>query len=213
MALPAVAPVVNDPALQFDAMAHCYSLHGRPLISVTTALRLAGMVNTRGYNEYARARGEYLHAAIALYAQGTLDESSIDPALAPYFEAFLSFIADTGVEFEMVERRVCDPVVGYAGTLDAIVRWPSGFTAINTRRVLIDWKSGHFPPMAAPQTAAYLRCARHLYPAGTRIGRAGLQLRNDGTYRLHEFNNIVEDELDFLSAVRVCAFRDKHGIE
>lgn len=206
-----LVPLMNDPRLEFDADRHRYSLDGRELVSVTTALRLAGMVDTSRWNEYARARGDYLHRAIHLYAQRDLDEASIDPALAPYFDAFRQFVADTGVTFERVEQRVCDPILGYAGTLDAIIRWPLQRVG-SMRRTLVDWKSGHFPPMAGPQTAAYLRCARAFYPTGTYIARAGLQLRSDGAYRYHELHDTVQDEADFLAALRVCQFRQGHAI-
>jgi hypothetical protein len=205
--LPAVQRAeMNDPRLVFDEAGHRYSLDGRDLISVTQALTAAGMVDTTRWNEVARLRGQYVHQCIALEAAGELDESTVDPLVRPYFEAFRLFQRETSVTLEMVERRVCDPVLGYAGTLDAIGRWPSG------KRTLFDWKSGFFPPMAGPQTAAYLRCARLFYPVGELISRAGLHLRGDGTYRLIEFTNIVQDEHDFVAALRVARFRRRHAL-
>lgn len=202
----AARPLMNDPCLVFDEAAHRYSLDGRDLISVTTALQEAGMVDTTHWNEEARLRGQYVHQCIALEAEGALDEDSVDPLVRPYFEAFRKFQRETSVALEMVERRVCDPLLGYAGTLDAIGRWPDG------KRTLFDWKSGFFPPMAGPQTAGYLRCAREFYPTGERITRAGLHLRGDGTYRLIEFTNIVQDEHDFIAALRVAQFRRRHAL-
>jgi hypothetical protein len=202
----ATAPfVVNDPRLVFDEEAHEYSIDGRELISVTQALTEAGMVDTRHWTEEARLRGQYVHQCIALEAEGAIEESSVDPIVRPYFEAFRRFQRETSVTLELVERRVCDPMTGYAGTLDAIGRWPTG------RRTLFDWKSGFLPPMAGPQTAAYLRCARYLFP-GERLNRAGLHLRGDGTYRLIAFPNIVQDEADFLAALRVAQFRRRHAL-
>lgn len=211
MSLPALAPMLNDPRLVFDEVAHRYTLDGRELISVTTALREAGMVDTRFYNEEARLRGQYVHKCIALFAEGDLDERSVDPIVLPYFEGFRAFLADTKVTLEHVEKQVCDPALGYAGTLDAIGIWPAS-PGHTTRRTLFDWKSGFFPPMAGPQTAGYLRCARDWYPAGTRIARAGLHLRGDGTYRLMDFTNIVQDEHDFIAALRVAQFQRRHGL-
>lgn len=199
-------PMMNDPSLVFDEVAHRYSLDGRDLISVTTALTIAGMVDSTHWNEEARLRGQYVHQCIALEAEGDLDENSVDPMVRPYFEAFRKFQRETSVVLEIVERRICDPILGYAGTLDAIGRWPDG------ERTLFDWKSGFFPPMAAPQTAAYLRCAREFYPVGTRISRKGLHLRGDGTYRLMPFNEIVQDEHDFIGALRVAQFRRRHAL-
>lgn len=202
----AARPEMNDPRLVFDEVAHRYSLDGRDLISVTTALTEAGMAGTRFYTEESRLRGQYVHQCIALEAEGALEESSVDPIVRPFFDAFRKFQRDTSVTLEIVERRVCDPTLGYAGTLDAIGVWPDG------KRMLFDWKSGFFPPMAGPQTAAYLRCARWFYPTGTSIARAGLHLRDDGTYRLMPFTNIVQDEHDFIAALRVAQFRRRHDI-
>ena len=205
--MPSVAqPVMNDPRLVFDEAEHRYMLDGRDLISVTTALKEAGMVDDRHWNEEARLRGQYVHQCIALEAEGALDETTVDPLVRPYFEAFRKFQRETRVVLEIVERRICDPLLGYAGTLDAIGRWP------DARRTLFDWKSGFFPPMAGPQTAAYLRCARDFLKTGERISRAGLHLRSDGTYRLMEFNNIVQDEHDFIAALRVAQFRRRHNL-
>lgn len=204
--LPSTARAMNDPRLVFDEAAHRYSLEGRDLISVTTALTIAGMVDSTHWNEEARLRGQYVHQCIALEAEGDLDENTVDPMVRPYFEAFRKFQRETSVTLEIVERRVCDPLLGYAGTLDAIGLWPDG------ERTLFDWKSGFFPPMAAPQTAAYLRCARDFYPAGTRITRKGLHLRADGTYRLMPFHDIVQDEHDFIGALRVAQFRRRHAL-
>lgn len=202
----ATRPTMNDPRLVFDELQHRYVLDGRDLISVTTALKEAGMVDTQHWNDEARLRGQYVHQCIALDAEDALDENTVDPLVQPYFEAFRKFQRDTSVKLEIVERRVCDPALGYAGTLDAIGRWPDG------KRTLFDWKSGFFPPMAGPQTAAYLRCARDFFPTGERISRAGLHLRGDGTYRLIEFTNIVQDEHDFMAALRVAQFRRRHDL-
>lgn len=199
-------PEMNDRRLIFDEVDHRYMLDGRDLISVTTALKLAGMVDTTHWNEEARLRGQYVHQCIALEAEGELDENSVDPLVRPYFDAFRAFQRETGVVLEIVERRVCDPLLGYAGTLDAIGRWP------DNKRTLFDWKSGFFPPMAGPQTAAYLRCARQFFPTGTLIQRAGLHLRGDGTYRLVPFKDLVQDEHDFIAALRVAQFRRRHAL-
>lgn len=206
----ATAPIVNDPRLEFFEAEHRYVLDGRELISVTTALKEAGMVDMTHWRESARLRGEYVHKAIALYNEDALDLDTLDPELLPYFDGYLAFLASSGVAIEKSECRVCDPILGYAGTLDLIVRWPERRFE---KLTLIDTKTGSFPPMAGPQTAAYLRCARAFYPTGTLIARAGLHLPGDGSYRLIEFHDIVQDEGDFMAALRVAQFRRRHGIQ
>src|SRR5690606_908757 len=157
------------PPLTFDPILHRYMLDGRELISVTTALREAGLIDDSFWTEEARLRGTYLHAAIALHNEGDLDISSLDPKLVPYFRGYERFLSETRVTIEQTEARVHDEALGYAGTLDLIVAWTSEDGQRITRRGLIDIKTGSVPPSVGAQTAAYLRCARAWFPLGTPI--------------------------------------------
>ena len=195
-----------DHPLTFDPLTHTYRCDGRELLSVTTILRLAGMVNDTYFTPEIAERGTAVHDAIAQIAEGHDDREADDPVCAPYLDACRAFIRDTQVTLEVWERPVCDDGRTYAGTLDAIVSWP------DKHLTLIDWKTGGFPPSTGPQTAAYLRCVRAWYP-GLRVGRAGVHLRADGTYRYREFTNLVRDEADFLAAIRVAHFRREHHLD
>lgn len=198
------------PPLSFDPVLHRYMLDGRELISVTTALREAGLIDDAFWTEEARLRGEYLHAAIALHNEGDLEINSLDPKLVPYFRGYERFLDETRVEVEHTERRIYDEALSYAGTLDLIVAWPAA-NGRQARRGLLDVKTGSVPPTVGPQTAAYLRCARAWYPVGTPIYRFALHLPGDGSYRLIPLTN-PQDELDFLAALRVAQWRRLHGV-
>lgn len=206
-----VTPRLNDSRLVFDAQAHAYTLDGRALVSVTTALTEAGLIDPRHWTDEARDRGTAVHEAIALHTGGVLDLALVYPVYRPYVDGYLRFVEESRVVVEESERRLCDPVLGYAGTLDLLVAWTSEDGQRVTRRGLIDIKTGSVPPSVGPQTAAYLRCARAWFPAGTAIYRFALHLPGDGTYRLVPLTN-AQDELDFLAALRVAHFRRQHGI-
>jgi hypothetical protein len=205
------APTVNDPRLVFDAQAHAYTLDGRELLSVTTVLVEAGMSDPRHWTDEARDRGTAVHEAVSLHTEGLLDVSLVYPAYRPYVDGYLRFLSESRVVVEESERRICDPSLGYAGTLDLLVAWKSDDGQKVTRRGLLDIKTGSVPPAVGPQTAAYLRCARAWFPAGTPIHRFALHLPGDGTYRLIPLTN-PQDEHDFLAALRVAHFRRTHGI-
>lgn len=204
-----VAPVMNDPRLTFDPAAHVYVLDGRPLPSVTKILAEANVADFSApwFSADVLERGTYVHQAILLDNEGDLDEATLDPELVPHVEGWRAFRRETGCVVEHWERPVCDPVLGYAGTFDGIVRlMERGFE----RRVLIDIKRA-FYPSAGPQTAAYRRCALKLYDSPILLQRAVVELPGDGTYRYHPLNEHARDEAIFLSSLHIVNWRRAHG--
>lgn len=201
---------MNDPRLAFDAEAHRYDLAGRALPSVTQVLKAAGIAafDSPWFTDAVRDRGSFVHQAIALDVEGALDDDTLDPVLAPYVEAFRRFRAESGAAIEHWERPVCDPALGYAGTLDGVIVLPQKGAA---RRTVIDVKSAVYPA-TGPQVAAYLRCARALYTEPVLFNRAALVLKADGSYQLHPLTD-ANDEQVFLAALRVFHFRAQHGLE
>jgi hypothetical protein len=204
----AEASVVNDPRLVFHPAVHRYELDGVELPSVTAILKLAGVADFSGpwFTDEVLARGTYVHQAIALDAEGVLDEDTLDPQLVPYIHGWRAFLAESGYEIEHWEQRVCDPVLGYAGTLDGILRHPASSPR---RRLLIDVKRGLYPS-AGPQTAAYKRLALKFYDTPMAIDRAVVELPGDGRYRLTQLDD-RDDEHVFLAALRIVNFRRTHG--
>lgn len=179
--------------LRFDEALHRYSLDGRELISVTQALTEAGFIDTRWFTDEAALRGTYVHAAIAMHADGDLAEASIDPLLRPYFDAYLSFRLESGFDVAACEERVYDEAAGYAGTLDLRGQFPN-----QSGVDVIDIKTGSIPAWVGYQTAAYARLV-----AGAPRRRWALNLRGDGTYRLEPLT-AKTDERVFLSALLVA---------
>lgn len=181
--------------LRFDPAAHRYWLDGTELVSVTRALKDAGLVNADWFSEAARLRGTHVHEACAMLDDGELE--SVDPSYAPYVAAYESFLRDAKPEWAFIEHRVCDPRLGYAGTLDR-----AGF--LNGRWALIDLKTGGEATWHGPQTAAYARLVPH--GSGLKPDRFALYLRGDGTYRLCPLTE-RKDEAVFLAALTLSQFR------
>lgn len=197
--------VVNDSRLVFRAEDHSYWLGERRLPSVTAVLKDAGLADFSApwFTDAILARGSAIHQAIALDIEGVLDEDGLDETLLPYLAGWRRFLEESVFEVERWEIPVCDPILGYAGTLDGILRTSSG-----TRKTLVDVKRG-FYPSAGPQTAAYQRLAGRFYDTAVSIDRAVIELPGDGTYRFHRLTD-PNDNLVFLSALRVHHWKAVH---
>lgn len=191
--------VLNDPRLTFDAESHRYQLGDRVLPSVTGILKDTGLADFSApwFTADCLERGSFIHQAIALDVEGVLDDDVLDPSLRPYLDGWRQFLSDTGYEIDRWETPVCDPVLGYAGTLDGILRMPNA----GARRLLVDIKRG-FYRSAGPQTAAYKRLAGQFYSQPVFFDRAVVQLMGDGRYQFHQLTN-PSDERVFLAALTV----------
>lgn len=190
---------------------HRYFLGERELPAVTRILAVAGLAqfDAPWFTDQVKARGQAVHATIALDIEGDLDEDSLDPVLEPYLAGWRRYLAESGAEVEHSERMVCDAIAGYAGTLDLIVREPRAGAASVTRRTVLDIKPALYPSVG-PQVAAYARCARALYDGPVLFQRAALILPGDGSYRRESLTDAA-DELTFLAAVRLFHWRASHG--
>lgn len=183
--------------LTFDAASHTYYLDGMGVPSVTQILRAMGLIDFSGVPDYyllaARDRGSKVHRMLHYYDDGDLDEGGLDPALAPYLTAYRRFRADSGFTPDLIEHPVYSETWKYAGTLDRTGQ-------MNGRPTLIDFKSGGLDKWVALQTAAYADCLEGCYV------RCGLQLRRDGTYRLHQFSDHKDRQI-WMAAVALYHWR------
>ena len=167
--------------LAFDATSHRYTFGGAELISVTQAIRDAGLMGDMShFTDEARGRGTYVHQACEWLDQGDLDTDALDPALRPYVDAYDWFRHDYEPVWTCIEARRCDMVLRYAGTVDR-----AGTLKGRKFPVVLDIKSGTLAPWHRVQLAAY----RHLLgqELGALVERAALYLSADGKYRLEHF--------------------------
>jgi hypothetical protein len=150
-------------------------------------------------------RGSYVHQAIAL--GDALDESSIDPAWAGYYYAHRTWLRDSGAVIVCAEQLVWNEILGYAGTMDALVR-------VRGENYICDWKSGGVPSTVGLQTAAYKHAYMHMSQGAPgnagHLRRACLQLKEDGTYRWHELADRRDWDV-FRSALVVAQWQHANG--
>jgi len=83
---------------------------------------------------------------------GTLDESALDPVLAPYLDAWKRFRREMEFAPELIEEPVFNPVDKYAGTLDRTGN------ARGCPDILLDIKTGASKDADRVQLLAYRWC-------------------------------------------------------
>lgn len=187
--------------LAFDEATHTYRWRGVVVPSVTQVLR--PLIDLSGIPpavlEAKRDLGTRVHAACQFDAEGDLDEATVEDDVAPYLEAWRRFLAESDAVILASERRVFNPLYGYAGTLDLELD-------IGGDLWIVDIKTSIATPLSAgPQTAAYA-AAR---PAGRTAGRAALRLRPDGTYRFDQRQH-ADDWSVFLSCLTLHRYLESH---
>jgi hypothetical protein len=198
-----IAPASYTPeGLTFDEPTHVYRLaDGTRLLSVTSILRDAGLVDLAWYTPADRQRGTLVHTAIARQLAGRPLGLFVEnaPIVVPYLGAFARFLTESGFRVDACEERVADVGLRVAGTLDLRGTFPDS-TAID----VIDVKSGQAPPWVGYQLAGY---ARLLPPEARRhVRRWCLHLRDDGTYSLLPLRRHADAAI-FLAAVVVAQAR------
>lgn len=180
--------------LEFDPVAHRYSMDGRELPSVTQIL--GRYEDWSGVNPEvmaaAMARGTRVHAACALMLDGFIGPHDSGDDIAPYLAQFERFLAESGFVATLSEQRVYSAKLHYAGTLDLYGGLPKRKSA------LIDIKTGSVPRSAGPQTAAYARALKECDGHETRC-RYALLLRPEG-YKLIPLENPNDDQV-FMAAL------------
>lgn len=190
--------------LVFDEQSHSYTLDGRVLPSVTTVIKDNGLGDDfaavdAATLEHARQRGTAVHAALHYLDEGTLDETTVDPIVAPYVVAWQRFKAERGVLITEMEQRFADAVYGFAGTVDRIA-------IIDGLITVIDVKTGSVTG-ANFQTAAYAHLAGLTRPA-----RMAVQLHPERRipYSVHPYGDLRDWRI-FRAALELTHERARLG--
>lgn len=184
--------------LTFDAETHEYRMGGVKIPSVTQIIAGAGLYgNTDYFTEYSRDRGSFVHQVIEWHLSKELDESTIDPVLTPYFEAWLRFEKESSYVSDSCETRIASPTYRYAGTIDHIGH-------LNGHFCIIDVKSGAPTPATGIQLAGYENL---LKVKGAK--RFALHLKDDGNYKLIEYKD-RNDRNVFLAALSLYYWKQNN---
>ena len=126
--------------------------------------------------------------------------------MAPGFSAYLKFLAESGHEPLHSEIELVHPILHFVGHPDRI-GW------LNTQRVVIDFKymdSVKLAP-ATYQLIAYKLAWEAMEPTQPLAGGYVLQLKKDGTYRLHQVALDRKAEQTFYAALTVFKAIEENG--
>ena len=154
--------------------------------------------------EKARRRGDAVHAAIELHGYGICDD--VAPEIAPYLSAYEKFLVDTRHVPVVSEKEVISARWRYVGHVDRV-----GFQ--DEGRWLLDWKSSEtlaLQPVAL-QLAGYKIAWNELHPKAPVTVTAAVQLKRDGTYRLHVIDTKPVEHIFQAAVVVVHARGGFHG--
>ena len=167
--------------LEFDEESHSYSLGGKEIPGVTSILKAIGLSKDfSGVDTFYRDRGVAVAYAIELFLKGTLDESSLDPVLVPYFDGFRQYWDKFASKPIAIEKTNYHQELWYAGKIDLV-----------TDKRIIDWKcSKSHDPVAELQGEAYKLMWGKL-PFDV------VQFPGDGSYKVFEYG----DKTDIWPAV------------
>jgi hypothetical protein len=135
--------------------------------------------------EAKRDLGTKVHMATEYYDAGILNEGTLDDELKPYFEGWKRFSNDMQFKsVEMPEFKVYSSVHGYAGMIDRV-------GTINGKLAILDIKTTVvIYPSVAIQLAAYEKAYLDYTAQKLKnLKRVAIQLKKDGSYKLHEFKD------------------------
>ena len=203
--------------IDFDPATHTYRAGDRVVPGVTRVLEPLADFGGVGSEilRIAAERGQAVHSACHYLDEADLDTSTLDPKVVPYVDAWARFKHDSRLTILAMETVIHSERHGYAGRLDRIIDLDEMGPSI------LEIKStAQHPELTAPlQTAAYADAVmddRRQYPQGRpafAMRRYCVQLRVDGTYRLHEYQPSTQ-RLHFslfLSALQLHNWRMNHA--
>jgi len=159
---------------------------GNIIPSVTQIIKDSGVMDFSGVSadvlDDASERGEIVHLITELYDRLELDDSTVDPQLSGFLQAYIKFRFDFKiVQFKAIESMIFHSA-GYAGTLDRMA------VDVDDKIYLYDIKTGIKHPAHDLQVAAYAYSQSYCKP--DEIGIMGtLYLSDDGTYRFVKTEN------------------------
>ena len=157
------------------------------MVTVTELLKDEGFIDTQWFTEYYATRGTYVHKACELLDHDDLEEAELDPVLIPYVSAWQRFKDESKFQIIEMETRLISETYQFTGKPDRI-------GLLNGCPAIVDMKSGAVQRWTALQLAGYeiLKGSPHK--------RFGVQLKDDGSYKLTEFKD-RSDRGVFLAAL------------
>ena len=167
--------------ISFRESDHSYWLNNVRVPGVNEIIEAVGLTDPaakKNYTPFHAARGKALHKATYLHDMGVLDESTIDPEIVGYFEAYQLFIAECKPTWLQYELTVFNKELFYAGTLDRL-----GDFHFRRDTFVLDIKTGQKQKWHAVQLALYCMAVAPRLHIANDLKLYGLYLKKDGTFK------------------------------
>lgn len=164
--------------IEFNEATHTYWYDGLNVPGVSEIIEGAGLTDANAkqhYTKFHADRGTAVHKACELLDKGILDESSLDPEIEGYVEAYKKFLKEYEPGWVEIEKRGFNKQLFYAGTLDR-----AGFLTDSGAAVL-DIKTGQKAKWHAIQLALYAMLLVENQTPNTNL--YGLYLKRDGSFK------------------------------
>jgi hypothetical protein len=199
---------------RFDQKTHTYFEGDRIIPSVTQVLegnRLIDLENVPGATlEAKRELGDSVHRACHYLDENDFDYSTMQPEWAPYIDAYLLFCEEVGFtpDPEWIEKSGVYTFNGmkFGYTIDRV-----GRISTIKQRVVLELKCAYkAEPSWKLQTAAYEMVVPK--KPGEFISRVAVQLKPDGSYRAHIYEN-PRDKDAWLWALALTTWRIENGMK
>ena len=178
----------NTNKVQFDEATHTYTLDGVELPSVTHIIRYLAVDKANNADPnmvlMARERGSAVHEATVMYDYSGEIPDDFPAEYTPYLEAYVQFCRDYHPKWELIEHKMGNATLGFAGTLDR-------FGVIDDKWCILDIKTSYkvdIPSLSAQLTAYHELLLYEQFEKleNSNIRHLGLQLMRTGKYRLYE---------------------------
>jgi len=217
--------------LKLSRRGGCYWVEDRPYISVTNilgvldkpALRIwygqcvyRAMVADPGMTEQdalkspyaisgkAKKRGTNVHDLTEHFVDTDEYIISLDDDMQGYGIAYRNWMHDFSPEIIAQEQTVFSEKHGFAGTLDALIKFGD-----KSEPIILDKKTGQdLYPEVQLQLSGYKQCFEE---KGEKVGMAALLLKPDGTYKFERYHNFLIDE--FLACKTLYEWKNKKQMD
>lgn len=201
---------------KFMPSTHAYINHaGVRVPSVTQVFSVLGLTEFEFIKSEVLARksqiGVAVHSAIQYLTEGVLDWDTVAPEAMNYVVAAEMWMRDQGFISELQEGQGIHEIGGMAYGFQFDHKGQMMFKG-RRRHVILDLKTTvATSPTWELQTAAYALAAPKL-PIGERYLRCILQLKADGKFTPHYFEDNKTDENAFQYALYMAIWKLNHGL-
>lgn len=193
--------------LVFNEENHTYTLDGELIPSATTVIGKCGLNDFSHIHPVKLAqlaeRGTMVHKITEMYDDGILDESTVDPELSGYLDAWKSLKKDFKFEIVHNEQKMYNRNYMYAGTVDRIIMVDGCLRPL-------DIKTGDYKLTHDLQLAGY----SYLDSDGINMSKDHgyvACIKGDGKWKIHK-TDIAPGWRDFMSVLNVYKLKIKLGV-